>query len=498
MRNWKLFGRPLLPWWVYALYFALGVIVALASPSKGLEMAETKIKIDENAMARAISKALRAHLDHIGNYGDKAKPRDQFGGVGDVLSNAPDIASSREVYGGPRPRDFGRPSDEMASQDWAAKSAANQARNLNVKELGDPQRGMRVGDTNPMRDPMAGAKMQLGAQVAPQYFWEGDGKTSPANPGIRSDLEMQGRYGDTELAHVNPMEKALLKALGGAGTINPATGLTEFFDMGDAAAAAAAGDFGGAATDTAGTAGGVGGGATSDNSATGGLGDLGNLGIEAARGNFGAAGLGAVAPAAGFGSPSEGPSSGGLAGLIDKTLTAQKPGLFAPTSRLAYEAMDLIGGTLGRSMNDAWGGNAAPRESQFSGGQMGANGPSSDYASQAMATQPVAAPAPAYMRPQAQETPSNLGLQGLSDLQKRTMMATYGTQGAQSQYRTPEAMRAYGNLIARALIGDNNQVTGNETGTLPIEDQYLRQVFGVQKPNSAAALLEAIRPYWSQ
>ena len=38
-----------------------------------------------------------------------------------------------------------------------------------------------------------------------------------------------GRGGDTMLAHINPDEARLLKALGGAGTINPHTGLPEFF-----------------------------------------------------------------------------------------------------------------------------------------------------------------------------------------------------------------------------------------------------------------------------
>ena len=43
-----------------------------------------------------------------------------------------------------------------------------------------------------------------------------------------SDLARQGRGGDTELAHVNPQEKAMLKAMGGSGTINPNTGLREY------------------------------------------------------------------------------------------------------------------------------------------------------------------------------------------------------------------------------------------------------------------------------
>ena len=41
-------------------------------------------------------------------------------------------------------------------------------------------------------------------------------------------LARQGRRGDTELAHVTPQEKVLLESLGGAGTINPNTGLREY------------------------------------------------------------------------------------------------------------------------------------------------------------------------------------------------------------------------------------------------------------------------------
>lgn len=44
-------------------------------------------------------------------------------------------------------------------------------------------------------------------------------------------IAAQGINGDTELAHVNPWEEALLKALGGAGTTNPKTGLKQFYDI---------------------------------------------------------------------------------------------------------------------------------------------------------------------------------------------------------------------------------------------------------------------------
>ena len=42
------------------------------------------------------------------------------------------------------------------------------------------------------------------------------------------DVAGQGREGDTQLAHINSQEAALLKALGGSGTLNPNTGLPEY------------------------------------------------------------------------------------------------------------------------------------------------------------------------------------------------------------------------------------------------------------------------------
>jgi hypothetical protein len=42
-------------------------------------------------------------------------------------------------------------------------------------------------------------------------------------------LASYGRNGDTLLAHINPQEAQLLSLLGGSGTINPDTGLPEFF-----------------------------------------------------------------------------------------------------------------------------------------------------------------------------------------------------------------------------------------------------------------------------
>lgn len=47
---------------------------------------------------------------------------------------------------------------------------------------------------------------------------------------IAALLQSQGRQGDTMLAHITPKEAALLRARGGAGTTNPATGLPEFYE----------------------------------------------------------------------------------------------------------------------------------------------------------------------------------------------------------------------------------------------------------------------------
>jgi hypothetical protein len=46
---------------------------------------------------------------------------------------------------------------------------------------------------------------------------------------IASYMASQGRNGDTMLAHITPAEAQMLRARGGSGTINPVTGLPEFF-----------------------------------------------------------------------------------------------------------------------------------------------------------------------------------------------------------------------------------------------------------------------------
>ena len=52
-------------------------------------------------------------------------------------------------------------------------------------------------------------------------------------PAIAQFLQSQGRRGDSILAHINQQEAALLKKMGGAETVNPVTGLPEYFKITD-------------------------------------------------------------------------------------------------------------------------------------------------------------------------------------------------------------------------------------------------------------------------
>lgn len=58
---------------------------------------------------------------------------------------------------------------------------------------------------------------------------------------LHDALASKGRHGDSIVAHINPQEAQLLKDLGGSGTINPDTGMPEFFVTAAIGAAAALG-----------------------------------------------------------------------------------------------------------------------------------------------------------------------------------------------------------------------------------------------------------------
>lgn len=55
--------------------------------------------------------------------------------------------------------------------------------------------------------------------------------SQPMARGGLASIAAQGRHGDTMLAHISPAEARLLKRHGGAGSINPRTGLPEYFKL---------------------------------------------------------------------------------------------------------------------------------------------------------------------------------------------------------------------------------------------------------------------------
>jgi len=76
---------------------------------------------------------------------------------------------------------------------------------------------------------------QRGLPIRPAnyYYAEGGdvgrGLGSIAMKGYAQEMAQKGRFGDTMLAHISPEEAQMLQAAGGAGTINPSTGLPEYF-----------------------------------------------------------------------------------------------------------------------------------------------------------------------------------------------------------------------------------------------------------------------------
>lgn len=67
----------------------------------------------------------------------------------------------------------------------------------------------------------------MALKVVQQQMQEGSAPRF-ARGGLNQIARM-GRYGDTELAHINPFEARILRAYGGSGTVNPHTGQSEFF-----------------------------------------------------------------------------------------------------------------------------------------------------------------------------------------------------------------------------------------------------------------------------
>jgi hypothetical protein len=311
-------------------------------------------------------------------------------------------------------------------------------------------------------------------------------------------LRKQGRYGDTELAHVNPREKALLKALGGAGSRNPRTGLREYFN-GSADLGSPAGDTGGAMGDSTGRSGDFGGsmGGYLESAGTPTSDPTTPLGSQTEdRGPIGSA-LDSV-----FGL---GPNSRRMGGAFtdpnnpyDFTLMDA----FSPTSTAMRGLAYGIGrGLTALGVPEGPTGSPISNMAAFEGGPSGMPGNLGTGLGEMRneAFVPVSNPTPRYLRggemAPPQEISSFIG-PGMSDIQQRALISTYGTQGVNSAFRTDPVRRYYANLLSRGLISDAGAPVQNPY-VLPIEQQYASSVLGrpFANPADAAATYESIRGF---
>lgn len=276
-------------------------------------------------------------------------------------------------------------------------------------------------------------------------------------------IGQHGRYGDTELAHVNPREAAMLRAMGGSGTINPKTGLREYaFDPGT-----------GLGTDPGGPEGAIG--AGMDTSGMGGGGGEGPV--------QGPTFSGEPLAQTGFGRAVQ-----SLNDYMQNPANFQGgPSILSPSSFAAYGLAQALGSGL-RGMGIV--GSAPEVGFDYSTGPEGR----SESATQAMAGGPAA---PSYMRGGTMTPPSEISSfigPGMSDLQQRALIGTYGTQGLNPAFRTDPVRRYYANILSRELVQPGGQLAQTPY-ILPIEQQYLSGVVGrpVQDYSNAAQVYEAIR-----
>lgn len=263
-------------------------------------------------------------------------------------------------------------------------------------------------------------------------------------------VRRHGRRGDTELAHVNPREKAILKAMGGSGGMNPKTGMREYaFDPGTGLGSDPGAD----------TASGM---------------QEGGFGSADERGGF----------------PASTPSAFDFVGRLENPQTA------GPTLAGALGGFGLGAlASLMQGINDryyggearAFGGTPSTGEFQASIGPEGGVG--GDVLASALGT-----PTPSYLRPSVGAIPGELSQllgPGMTNLQQRAAIGTFGTQGANSAFRGEPARKYYASLLAQELVRPEGGL--NEAAyLLPVEQQYLGSAFGRQASTPSQAY-EAIR-----
>lgn len=325
-------------------------------------------------------------------------------------------------------------------------------------------------------------------------------------------LAGMGRHGDTQLAHVTPEEQRLLEARGGSGTINPRTGLPEFFggeggggsmgrddgrvggggnrdDGRNAATVDSSRDItsgqsrgrGGIADPSIGraaaeraTAGRGDGISTNPNSAGGTAGPTGDAGAVDDR-SFGeriADGIAAAFEGWGFGPPTK--ESPGLLGTVIETAV---PGMGLPMGftrfmqGMGVEGVEKEPGDIG---TDEFAGQRD--DGRLSPGRRAPQVPKAPPASSYAWTRPSSLP----------NAPMALGFDaGMTPLQMRSNIAGFGVGSDRGIFRDPATVDFYRNLAVHELTTPSG-APRTDVAPLPIEIQYLTQLGG--QPGNAGSV----------
>lgn len=156
---------------------------------------------------------------------------------------------------------------------------------------------------------------------------------------------------------------------------------------------------------------------------------------------------------------------GGIAGALG--------GLLGGAPYGGYKAGSSLGGKLGGMLEeDPYGrtptGNLGPDTSQREGRETAL---------------PAPAP-PTYAPPAVPEPPPGMFTDEMDDLQRRTMIATYGLNSSDVRYQT-SPMEEYYKALAANAVASGEDLT-------PIEQQYIEQVLGIDIPGDDQELLRLL------
>lgn len=108
---------------------------------------------------------------------------------------------------------------------------------------------------------------------------------------------------------------------------------------------------------------------------------------------------------------------------------------------------------------------------------------------------PVTGPLAPGSRPEPGEAPEFLEFDpNMTDIQRRTAIATHALSGSDSRYRQPATQEYWKNLLGSSLIGESGELNPYQSTVLPIESQYMSQVLGIDTPKTTGYALRGLFP----